>query len=96
MNRPEQIQLPLFFPTVQVPQGDGSILLKPGRPVSYFTPKQFGQLVELSADTICRHIRSECLPEKFVEYIGPRKIRIRVDGMDHFREYWKGRRGAGA
>ncbi|MBN8246236.1 MAG: hypothetical protein J0L84_02190, partial [Verrucomicrobia bacterium] len=69
MSRPEQIQLPLFFTTVQVPQGDGSVLVKPGRPVSWFTPKQFAQLVGLSADTICRHVGSDCLPERFVEYI---------------------------
>jgi len=96
LNRPEQIQLPLFFPTVQIPQGDGSVLVKPGRPVAWLTPKQFAQLVGLSPDTICRHVGSACLPEQFVEYNGPRKIRIRVDGLDHFREYWKGRRGAGA
>lgn len=95
-RQPEQTLLPLFIPTVQIPQGDGSVLVKPGRPVGWLTPKQFGQQVGLSADSIYRAVGSDSLPERFVEFAGQRKLRIRADALDHFREYWRGRRGAGA
>lgn len=87
---------PVFavFPTV-VPQGDGSVLVRPGRPVEWLTVKQFGQLVGLGEDSIYRKIGSDALPERFVDYAGPRKIRIRADALPHFREHYRARRSYG-
>ncbi|MCW5559727.1 MAG: hypothetical protein KIT22_18070 [Verrucomicrobiae bacterium] len=92
----EQGMLPLWIPTVTIPQGDGSVVVKPGKPVAWLTPKQFGQQFGLSADTICRRIGHESLPESFVEYAGPRKIRIQAAALDHFRAHWRKHRDAGA
>ena len=87
---------PLLIPTIQIPQGDGSVLVKPGRPVEWLSPKTFGQYVGLSADSIYRKIGEPCLPEEFVRYNGPRKIQIRSDAVEHFTRYWEERRGSGA
>lgn len=95
-ENPRQQMLALWIPTVQIPQGDGSVLVKPGRPVGKLTPKQFGREVGLSADTIYRRVGHDCLPERFVEYVGERKILILADALEHFREYWRGKRGMGA
>jgi len=88
-------ELPLFIPAIQVPQGDGSVLVKPGRPVAWLTPAQFGREVGLGPDAIYRKIGSAALPESFVDYAGPRKIRIRADALEHFRQHWRGRRACG-
>lgn len=86
----------MFFPTIRIPQGDGSVVLKPGKPVLWLTPKQFGEQVGLGPDAIYRKIGTEALPESFVEYAGPRKIRIRADALEHFREHYQTLRGLGA
>ena len=96
MNPPnqsaEQPLLPLFFPTVQVPQGDGSVLVKPGRPVEWMTPKEFGRHVGLGPDAIYRKLGSEAIPQEFVRYSGPRKIQIRTDAIPHFLAHYRDRR----
>jgi hypothetical protein len=95
-NETVQPLLPLFIPTIQIPQGDGSILVKPGKPVAWLNPKQFGEQVGLSPDAIRRKIGSEALPERFIEYAGPKLIRIRADALEHFREHYRNLRGLGA
>ena len=92
-DHPGQTLLPLLIPTVQIPQGDGSYLVKPGKPIQWLTVKQFAAQVGLGADAIYRKIGSEALPESYVDYAGPRKIRIRADAVEHFLNYWRGRRG---
>lgn len=87
--------LPLLIPTVQIPQGDGSYLVKPGKPIQWLTVKQFAAQVGLGPDAIYRKIGSEALPESFVDYAGPRKIRIRANAVEHFLLYYRQRRGLG-
>lgn len=94
-DQPDHPLLPLFIPVVQIPQGDGSVLIKPGRPVEWLTPKQFALQVGLSADTIRRKIGTPALPMEFVEYTGPRKIRIRADALSHWRAHWAAMRDGG-
>lgn len=93
---PGQTLLPLLIPTVQIPQGDGTYLIKPGKPIQWLTVKQFAAQVGLGPDAIYRKIGSDALPESFVEYAGPRKIRIRADGVEHFLLHYRQRRGLGA
>jgi hypothetical protein len=88
--------LPLFIPTIQIRQADGSILVKPGKAVALLTPKQFGEQVGLGPDAIRRKIGSDALPEAFVEYAGPKLIRIRSEALEHFREHYRNLRGLGA
>ncbi|MBN9693937.1 MAG: hypothetical protein J0M24_27150 [Verrucomicrobia bacterium] len=95
-KEPLQTLLPLFIPTVQIPQGDGSVLVRPGKPIEWLTVKQFGQQVGLKEDSIYRKIGSDALPERFVDYAGPRKYRIRADAIEHFRQHWRAKRGIGA
>ena len=38
MSHRTQAELPLFIPTVMTPQGDGSYVCRPGRPVRDLTP----------------------------------------------------------
>jgi hypothetical protein len=74
-----------------LPQGDGSLLVKPGRPVQKLTPEQFARQIGLSRDSVYRHIR-ETIPAEFIEYAGPRKILIDAAAVEFFREFWKKKR----
>ena len=94
MDNPDQLAFALFTPTVIIPQGDGSVLVKPGRPIQRLTPAEFGRRVGLDRDTIYRYIGSEALPERFVEYAGVRKITIDAAAVEHFLAHCKKRRGS--
>lgn len=85
--------LPILIPTIQIPQGDGSYLVKPGKPVQWLTVKQFAVQVGLQSDAIYRAIGTDALPETFVQYVGPRKIRIMADGVEHYLAHWRSIRG---
>lgn len=84
----DQLLLPIFgLPTV-VPQGDGSMVVRPGKPVLWLTPAQFAAQVGLSADTVRRYIHSgTVIPSHLVECIGLRKYRISSEAVGHFLEH---------
>lgn len=92
----DQLALALFTPTVVIPQGDGSVLVKPGKPIQRLTPAEFARRVGLGRNSIYRHIGSESIPEHFVEYVGERKMTIDAACVEHYLTYWKKRRGAEA
>ena len=48
------------------------------------TPAQFGHRIGLSADTICRYIRSGAIPARFVHRPSPRKTQIDFAALDWF------------
>ena len=101
MTRPrhpdETVQplLPMFFPTVRIPQGDGAVLLRPGKPVAWLTPRQFAEQVGLSRNTIYGYLGTDAVPERFVDYSGGRKIRIRADALEHWEAHFRKQRGLG-
>lgn len=87
-----QIPLPLWTPTVAIPQGDGSFVVKPGKPVEWMTPSQFAGAVGLHRNTIYGYIGTDSLPERFVDYTGLRKIRIQVAAVEHFKAHSRNQR----
>ncbi len=78
-----------------VPQGDGSFLLKPGKPQAWLTPSEFAAEVGLSARSIYDYIGSEALPSEMVEYTGARKIRIQATALEHWRNHFRTLRDGG-
>jgi excisionase family DNA binding protein len=50
-----------FIPSVCVPQGDGSVLVKPGRPALKMTVAEAAKVLRRSVDTIYRLYRSGVL-----------------------------------
>lgn len=85
--------LPMFFPTVRIPQGDGAVLLRPGKPVAWLSPRQFAEAVGLHRNTVYGYLGTDAVPERFIDYSGGRKIRISVAALDHWREHFRARRG---
>ncbi len=86
--------LPLAFAPVIERRGE-EYLVRAGKPVAWLTPKQFGTVFGLGPEAIRRKIGSDALPETLVEYNGPRRIRIRADAVEHFRQHWRTRRALG-
>ncbi len=88
LESPNQPLLPLWTPTVQIPQGDGSVLVKPGRPVQRLTVLQFAGAVGFASRTsVYDRLGTEELPERLIERVGAGKILIRADAVAHFRSY---------
>jgi excisionase family DNA binding protein len=76
---------------VIIPQGDGSFVVKPGKPVEWLSPAQFARQFGLDRSTIYRAIREGTIPSEFVEPIGKRKYRIAAAAMEHVRQAWRAR-----
>jgi hypothetical protein len=90
-NTASQPLLPLWTPTVQIPQGDGSVLVKPGRPVEYMTPLQFAKAVGYSRSAVYEQIGGPSIPEQYIRRVGPRLIKIQAGAVEHFISYWRSR-----
>jgi len=82
-----------FSQPVAIPQGDGTFLLKPGKPLVWMTVKQFALAVgDISEDTIYRYIGSDYLPIRspldptveFVRRLGGTRLRISAAALSHF------------
>lgn len=95
MPAAKQLPLRLVVPCTMLPQGDGAVLVRPGKPQELLTPREFGLRVGLSADSIYRYIGSGAIPERLVIYAGKRKIYIRGEALDHFLATWSQARGGG-
>jgi hypothetical protein len=85
-------QLTLWTPTLAIPQGDGTFVVKPGKPVEWMTPAQFAGAVGLHRNTVYTYLGSPALPERFIDYIGLRKIRIQAAAVEYFKEHSRNRR----
>jgi hypothetical protein len=83
-DSPKPVQLALFAPMVQVAQGDGSYLVKPGKPVEWLSPRQFAAAVGLHRNTIYDYLGTEFIPERFVQPAGVRKLKISAEAVAHF------------
>lgn len=81
----------LWTPALAIPQGDGSYVVKSGRPVDRLSPAQFARAVGLHRNTIYTYIGTDALPERFVEYAGIRKIRIQASAVAHFKKHSRAR-----
>lgn len=90
-----QLDLFLWSPSVVVPQGDGSVIVRPGKPIEYLTPLQFSKAVGYSRSAVYEQIGSPSIPERFIRRVGPRLIKIQAAAVPHFLEYWKLRRDGG-
>lgn len=77
----------LWAPALAIPQGDGSFVVKSGRPVEQLSPTQFARAVGLHRNTVYTYIGTPSLPERFVEYAGVRKIRIHAAAVSHFKKH---------
>ncbi len=101
MTRPnpnDDVQLRLAFhvPYTAIPQGDGSLVLRPGRPIEWLSVGEFARRVVLARNTVYDHIGTPALPESMVQYSGARRILISAAAVAHWQTYWSGIRGSGA
>lgn len=75
-NDPAQLTFAVFAPPVLIPQGDGSFIVRPGRPMIELSPREFGQQFDVDRDSIYRWIQEGLIPEAFVSFKGKRKLKI--------------------
>jgi len=81
-----------FLRALVIDQGDGTFLVRPGKPVLKLTPEEFGREVGLSRNAIYSRIQDGSIPQESVEYAGPRKLYIHSTALDTFRAVWRRRR----
>lgn len=92
---PGQLSLALFIPSTVIPQGDGSYLVRAGKPSAWLSVSEFARAVGLHRNTIYPRIGSAELPEHFIQYSGPRRIRISASAVEHWQAHWGSHRGLG-
>lgn len=81
-----------FLPPQVIPQGDGSVILKPGKPTSEVSPKVAAQMLGVSKSSVY-----ELIQEGKLVYRRPlkKKILITTASIDAYRtetgdpEYWE-------
>lgn len=81
-----------FLRALVIDQGDGTFLVRPGKPVLKFTPEEFGREIGLCRNAVYQRIQDGSIPPDAVEYAGPRKIFIHSTALDAFRAHWRKRR----
>lgn len=92
MSQIRQAELNLFIPTVVTPQGDGSYVCRPGRPVRDLTPAQVAHALGISRSAVYALVDTGRLPCRRPTR---RKILISAEAVEDYRaktrdpEYWK-------
>ena len=71
------------IPAICIPQGDGSYLVKTGRPIERLTVLQFARELGISRNSVYRYILEGDIPDRFVQYVGPRRILISAAAVPH-------------
>ena len=66
----------IVSPTTIIPQGDGSYLVRPGKPMERLTSAQFAAQVGRSASSVRRYIDEGVIPPEMVGRAGLRKYLI--------------------
>jgi hypothetical protein len=68
---PLQLDLLTYYCPVQtIPQGDGTYLVKPGKPVEKLTVKKFAAAIGVTPSTVRRSIRSGDIPREYCHALG--------------------------
>lgn len=93
-NDPSQLTFAVFAAPVVVPHGDGSVTVRPGRPMFWLSPKEFGQQLGRDRNTIYQWIQQGIIEERFVEYSGRRHIRISAEAVPVLKQLFKDLRTA--
>ena len=69
-----QLTFAVFCPPVVTSNGDGSMCVKPGRPIIRLTPTQLGAHFGVNRDTIYRWRQEGIIPADQVTFAGRRKL----------------------
>lgn len=78
--------MPIVIPASVVRQGDGTYLVRAGRPLERLTPRQLAHHLGVSRNAVYRYIEEGWIPASMVSYVGPRKIFIACAAVAHLLE----------
>lgn len=84
MPNPDEKRPALVSTSTVVPQGDGSYIVKPGKPRQELTPAQFADAVGLHVNTIYVHIETGRIQN--VRRSGLRKLLIDASELESWLE----------
>lgn len=83
-----QLEMVLFAAPVLVPQGDGSVLVRPGRPLQRLTPAQLAQQIGVSRSSVYRYLSETAAVAPHVQRAGPRKLLIEAAALGVLQGQW--------
>lgn len=66
----------VVVPAVCIAQGDGTYLIRTGRPIARLSPLQFGREIGASRRSVYRYIDEGLIPSEYIHYVSPRRILI--------------------
>lgn len=79
----------LFAAPTCIPQGDGSVIVRPGRPITRLTPAQLAQQIGVSRSSVYRYLDETPSVRPLVERAGPRKLLIAAEALSVLRAQWR-------
>jgi DNA-binding XRE family transcriptional regulator len=82
----------MAFEQTIIPQGEGSYLVKAGRPVAKLRPQDFARELGVNRQTIYRWKDEGLIPESLIEFAGKRKILILAAAVPVMKAYFKAMR----
>ncbi len=91
-DNPDQRTSTVFCPPVVVPHGDGSLTVKPGRPVTRLTALQLASHFGVDRDTIYRWRQEGIIPEDMVSFAGKRKLLFAAEVVAHLEQSFQRQR----
>ena len=71
------------------------MVIRPGKPVEWLSVGEFARIVGLHRNTIYPYVGSADLPDQYIQYSGPRRIRISALAVAHWQSRWAAARGLG-
>ena len=80
-----------FAAPVRIPQGEGSFLIKPGKPLTRLTLKQFAAEIGVNDESVRRYIHAGIVPANLVERAGHRKYLISAAAIEIVKGFFNRR-----
>jgi len=89
---PAPARLPMAFAApVVTTQGDGSLLVKPGRPVQWINAEQIAAHFGIDRSTVYRAAKEGFIPEAMIQPVGKRKLLFAAAVIEHLAATWRAR-----
>ena len=88
-DSPAQLTFAVFYPAVVTPNGDGSMTVKPGRPITKMSPVELANHFGVNRDTIYHWRQEGIIPPEMVIFAGKRKLKFLAGAVPHLEAHFR-------
>lgn len=80
---------PMLLVGTCIPRGDGSFIVRTGKPLARLTVRQLSSRLGVSARTVYRYIEQGVIPDSHVECVGIRRLLLRPEVVEFLLEHFR-------